>query len=127
MDTSKLIEIHKQISELRKKANNTDSKKETYQIEKEIKDLQYDFEKVMDNLLDELPGEIELRARVNKLIYYDTWDFKSWIAGELLERDNIEDLDIMKELKTSIEEEFDPSYEIDDEDVTIEFVDDKYK
>ena len=127
MDTSKLIEIHKQISELRKKANNTDSKKETYQIEKEIKDLQYDFEKVMDNLLDELPGEIELRARVDKLICYDTWDFKSWIAGELLERDNIEDLDIMKELKTSIEEEFDASYEIDDEDVTIEFVDDKYK
>lgn len=127
MDTSKLIEIHKQISELKEKSNTTDSKKETYQIEKEIKALQHDFEIVMDNLLDELPGEIALRARVDKLVYYDTWDFKSWIAGELLERDSIEDLDIMKELKTSVEEVFDASYEIDDGDVIIEFVDDEYK
>lgn len=127
MDISKLKELHKQISELRKKADSTDSKKETHQIEMEIKPLEYEFESALDDILDELPDEIDLRVKVNKIVHYDTWDFRSWIGDNLLQRDNLDNLDIMEELKTSINEDFDAIYPIDNEDVTVEFIDAKYK
>ena len=127
MDISKLKEIHEQIQELREKADRTDSKKETRAIEREIKTLELEFDDEVDNILEEIPDEIELRIKVNKVVTFDTWDFKSWIGDNLLERSDLEDLDIIKELKASINEDFDPSYEIDNEDVTVEFEDDRYK
>lgn len=127
MDISKLKEIHNRIQELRLQADKTDSKKETKTIEKEIRILELDFDNEVDNLLKEIPDEIELRIKVNKVVKFDTWDFKSWIGDNLLERSNLDDLDIMKEFRASIDEDFDPSYEIDNEDITIEFEDDKYK
>lgn len=127
MDISKLKEIHESIEELRRKADSTDSKKETKALEKEIKSLELDFENEIDNILEGIPDEIELRLKVNKVIKFDTWDFKSWIGDNLLERDDIEDLDLIKELKTSIDEDFDASYEIDNCDVIIEFEDERYK
>ena len=127
MDISKLKEIHEQIQELREKADRTDSKKETRAIEREIKTLELEFDDEVDNILEEIPDEIELRIKVNKVVRFDTWDFKSWIGDNLLERSDLEDLDIIKELKASINEDFDPSYEIDNEDVTVEFEDDRYK
>lgn len=127
MDISKLKEIHNRIQELRLQADKTDSKKETKTIEKEIRILELDFDNKVDNLLEEIPDEIELRIKVNKVVKFDTWDFKSWIGEDLLERNNLDDLDIMKEFRASIDEDFDPSYEIDNEDITIEFEDDKYK
>ena len=127
MDISKLKEIHEQIQELREKADRTDSKKETRAIEREIKTLELEFDDEVDNILEEIPDEIELRIKVNKVVKFDTWDFKSWIGDNLLERSDLEDLDIIKELKASINEDFDPSYEIDNEDVTVEFEDDRYK
>ena len=127
MDISKLKEIHKQIQELRLQADKTDSKKETRAIEREIKTLELAFDNEVDNLLEEIPDEIELRIKVNKVVTFDTWDFKSWIGDNLLERSDLEDLDIIKELKASINEDFDPTYEIDNEDVTVEFEDDRYK
>jgi hypothetical protein len=127
MDISKLKKIHSQIQELKEKADIIDSKKETRAIEKEIKALELDFDNEVDNLLEDIPDEIELRIKVNKVVKFDTWDFKSWIGEDLLERNNLDNLDIIKELKVSIDEDFDPSYEIDNEDVTVEFEDDKYK
>ena len=127
MDISKLKEIHEQIQELKEKADRTDSKKETRSIEREIKTLELEFDNEVDNILEEIPDEIELRIKVNKVVKFDTWDFKSWIGDNLLERSDLEDLDIIKELKASINEDFDPSYEIDNEDVTVEFEDDRYK
>ena len=127
MDISKLKEIHEQIQELKEKADRTDSKKETRSIEREIKTLELEFDNEVDNLLEEIPDEIELRIKVNKVVTFDTWDFKSWIGDNLLERSDLEDLDIIKELKASINEDFDPSYEIDNDDVTVEFEDDRYK
>lgn len=127
MDISKLKEIHEQIQELREKADRTDFKKETRAIEREIKTLELEFDDEVDNILEEIPDEIELRIKVNKVVKFDTWDFKSWIGDNLLERSDLEDLDIMKELKASINEDFDPSSEIDNEDVTVEFEDDRYK
>lgn len=127
MDISKLKEIHEQIQELREKADRTDSKKETRAIEREIKTLELEFDNEVDNILEEIPDEIELRIKVNKVVKFDTWDFKSWIGDNLLERSDLEDLDIIKELKASINEDFDPTYEIDNEDVTVEFEDDRYK
>lgn len=127
MDISKLKEIHNRIQELRLQADRTDSKKETKTIEKEIRILELDFDSEVDNLLEKIPDEIELRIKVNKVIKFDTWDFKSWIGDNLLERDNLDDLDIIRELKISIDEDFDPSYEIDSEDVIVELEDDEYK
>ena len=127
MDISKLKEIHEQIQELREKADRTDSKKETRAIEREIKTLELEFDDEVDNILEEIPDEIELRIKVNKVVKFDTWDFKSWIGDNLLERSDLEDLNIIKELKASINEDFDPSYEIDNDDVTVEFEDDRYK
>ena len=127
MDISNLKKIHNQIQELKEKADRTDSKKETRAIEKEIKALELDFDNEVDNILDEIPDEIELRIKVNKVVRVDTWDFKSWIGDNLLERSDLEDLDIIKELKASINDDFDPAYEIDNDDVTVEFEDDRYK
>lgn len=127
MDISNLKKIHSQIQELKEKADRTDSKKETRAIEKEIKALELDFDNEVDNILEEIPDEIELRIKVDKVVKFDTWDFKSWYGDNLLERSDLDNLDIIKELKISIDEEFDPSYEIDSEDVTVEFEDDKYK
>ena len=127
MDISTLQELHKQITELRKRANETDSKRETHEIELKIKDLELEFESALDNILDQFPDEIELRLRVNKIVKYDIWDFRSWIGDALLQRVSLEDLDIMKELRESINEDFDPTYEIDSDDVLVEFADDKYK
>ena len=127
MDISTLQELHKQITELRKRANETDSKRETHEIELKIKDLELEFESALDNILDQFSDEIELRLRVNKIVKYDIWDFRSWIGDALLQRVSLEDLDIMKELRESINEDFDPTYEIDSGDVLVEFADDKYK
>lgn len=127
MDISNLKKIHNQIQELKEKADRTDSKKETRAIEKEIKALELDFDNEVDNVLEEIPDEIELRIKVNKVVKFDTWDFKSWIGDNLLERSDLEDLDIIKELKSSINDDFDPAYEIDNDDVTVEFEDDRYK
>ena len=127
MDISNLKKIHNQIQKLKEKADRTDSKKETRAIEKEIKALELDFDNEVDNILDEIPDEIELRIKVNKVVRFDTWDFKSWIGDNLLERSDLEDLDIIKELKASINDDFDPAYEIDNDDVTVEFEDDRYK
>lgn len=127
MDISNLKKIHNQIQELKEKADKTDSKKETHAIEKEIKALELEFDNEIDNALEEIPDEIELRIKVNKVISFDTWNFKAWIADNLLERSNIEDLDIIKELKASINDDFDPAYEIDNDDITVEFEDDRYK
>lgn len=127
MDISKLKEIHEQIQELKEKADRTDSKKETRAIEREIKTLELEFDDEVDNILEEIPDEIELRIKVNKVVTFDTWDFKSWIGDNLLERSDLEDLDIIKELKASINDDFDPAYEIDNDDVTVEFEDDRYK
>lgn len=128
MDTSNLKKIHNQIQELKEKANRTDSKKETRVIEKEIKTLELEFDNEMDNILEEIPDEVELRIKVNKVVKFDISYFKSWIGENLLEeRSDLEDLDIIKELKASINDDFDPTYEIDSDDVTIEFEDDRYK
>ena len=127
MDISKLKELHAQIVELRKKSDATDSKRETYQIQREIDSLENEFEDVTYELLDEIPNDIDLRITVNKVVPFDTTDFKSWIVGTLLERYNLDDLDLIKELKESIKEDFDPLYEIDNEDVNVEFEDVRYK
>ena len=127
MDISKLKEIHSQIAELEDKASATDSKKETYKIEQEIRALKREFEEILDNGLEEIPDQVELRLKVNKVVKFDTFDFKSWLCDDLLERDSLEDFDVNKELKVAISEDFDPTYEIDYEDVTVEVEDDRYK
>lgn len=128
MDISNLKKIHSKIQELKEKANKTDSKKETRIIEEEIKTLEVEFDNEMDNILEEIPDEVELRIKVNKVVKFDISYFKYWIRDNLLEeRSDLEDLDIIKELKASINDDFDPTYEIDYDDVTIEFEDDRYK
>lgn len=128
MDISNLKKIHNQIQELKEKANKTDSKKETRIIEEEIKTLEVEFDNEMVNILEEIPDEVELRIKVNKVVKFDISYFKYWIRDNLLEeRSDLEDLDIIKELKASINDDFDPTYEIDYDDVTIEFEDDRYK
>lgn len=127
MDISKLKELHAQIVELRKKADATDSKRETYQIQREIDALESKFEDVTYELLDEIPNDIDLRITVNKVVPFDTTDFKSWVVDNILQRDDLEDLDLIEELKESVKEDFDPLYEIDTDDVNVEFEDARYK
>ena len=127
MDISNLKKIHNQIQELREKADKTDSKKETRAIDKEIETLEPKFIDELDSLLEEIPDEIELRIKVNKIVKFDTWDFKSLLEENLLIRSNLEDFDIIKELKTYINDDFDPIYDIDYKDVTVEFEDARYK
>jgi hypothetical protein len=127
MDISKLKELHTQIAELRKKADATDSKRETYQIQREIDALESEFEDVTYELLDEIPDDIDLRITVNKVVPFDTTDFKSWVVDNILQRDDLEDLDLIEELKEAVKEDFDPLYEIDNDDVNVEFEDVRYK
>lgn len=127
MDISKLKELHAQIVELRKEADATDSKRETYQIQREIDALESKFESVTYELLDEIPDDIDLRITVNKVVTFDTTDFKSWIVGTLFERNSLDDLDLIEELKESVREDFDPLFEIDTNDINVEFEDARYK
>lgn len=119
MDISKLKNLHSQIEELRERADATDSKKETYLIQRKIKELENNLESTAYDILDEIPDNIKLRLTVNKVINYDTTDFKNWMIDSLLERDNLDDLDIMEELKISIEDDSNCFYYLDSDDVNI--------
>jgi len=127
MDISKLKELHSQILELKKKAEATDSKRETRLIEREINTVELDFYDELYKLIDEIPDKIELRIKVDKVVSFETYDFTSWIENDLLERESLDNLNIIEELKIAIDEDFDPLYEIDNNDVSVEFKDDRYK
>lgn len=127
MDISKIQEIHNKISELEKKAIETDSKKETHELEIQIRKLQDKFLDNLEEVLKEIPDKIKLKITVNKTVDFDTWDFKSWIADELLQRRDISDLNLIDELMISIKEDFDPSYEIDSGDINVIIDDDRFK
>lgn len=127
MDISKLKELHSEITELKKRAEATDSKKETYNLNKERIKLENKFKILAYDILDKIPDDLDIRVTVNKVIPYDTTAFKSWIVNILLDKSDINDLDLIEELKTSIDEDFDPVYEIDNEDITITIEDDRLK
>lgn len=127
MDISKLKELHAKIVELRDRIEETDSKKETLELQRKLDSLTSDFEDVAYELLDEIPDEINLKLTVSKIVDYDTTFVKDDIIDNILERDNIEDLNIVEELKDAIIENYYPTDYIYDEDVNIEVVDDRLK
>lgn len=127
MNTSKLQEIHAKIVELRDRIEETDSKKETRELQKELDSLISDFEDVACKLLDEIPDEINLKLTVNKIVDYDITFIKDDVIDNILEKDNIEDLDIIEELKDTILESYYPTDYIYDDDVNIEIADVRLK
>ena len=127
MDISKLKELHTKIVELRDRIEETDSKKETLELQKELDSLTSDFEDIACKLLDEIPDEISLKLTVSKVVDYDTTFDKEDIIGNILERDNIEDLNIVEELKDAILEGYCPTDYIYDDDINVEVVDDRLK
>lgn len=127
MDISKLKELHAKIVELRDRIEETDSKKETLELQRELDSLTSDFEDVACELLDEIPDEINLKLTVNKIVDYDTTFVKEDIIDNILERDDIEDLNIVEELKDAIFENYYPIDYLYDDDVSVEIADDRLK
>jgi len=127
MDTSKLKQIHKSIITLENKIKETDSKKESRELEKQIDNLESEFDNVLDGVLKDFPTEVPLKIKVDKVVDFDITDFRSYILEKLLIREDISNLDLNKELKNWIKEIFEASYEIDDSDITVEFIDNEYK
>jgi hypothetical protein len=127
MDISKLQELHKQILSLEKEARETDSKREAFRLNMEVRTLQREFQDLVDKIVIELPEEVNVRIKVNKVVKFDTTDFKEWIGDSLLQRSSLEDLDFYKELKDCINEDFDPEYELGYNDIAFEIEDDRFK
>lgn len=127
MDISKLKELHAKIVEVRDRIEETDSKKETLELQRELDSLTSDFEDVAYELMDEIPNEINLKLTVSKIVDYDTAFVKDDIIDNILDRDNIEDLNIVEELKDAILENYYPTDYIYDEDVNVEIADDRLK
>lgn len=127
MDTSKLKQIHKSIITLENKIKETDSKKESRELEKQIDNLEFEFDDVLDEVLKDFPTEVPLKIKVDKVVDFDITDFRCNMLEELLIREDISNLDLNKELKNWIKENFEASYEIDDGDITVEFIDNEYK
>lgn len=127
MDISKLKELHTEIVELRDRIEETDSKKETLELQRELDSLTSNFEDVAYKLLDEIPDEINIKLTVNKIVDYDTTFVKEDIIDNILERDDIEDLNIVEELKDAILENYCPIDYIYDDDLSVEIADDRLK
>lgn len=127
MDTSRLKQIHKHIITLENKVKETDSKKESRRLEKQIEDLESEFEDALDEVLEDFPTEVTLKIKVDKVVDFDITDFRYNVLEELLIREDISDIDLNRELKNWVKENFEASYEIDDSDITIEFIDNEYK
>ena len=127
MDIVKLKELRSKIDELKVKARETDSKKETFKIEQEIRSLAREFEELVDASMPEIPDDVKVHIKVDKVITFDTSDFKSWLADDMLERLDLEGFDLKKELREAINEDLDPEYEIDYADITVTIEDDRLK
>lgn len=127
MDISKLKELHSKIKELKDRIEETDSKKESKVLEREADLLEMEFEDVLDNILSEIPDEVTLELTVKKVVSYDTSSFKDWIVSTLLGRDNINDLDLIQELKENIDEDYYPIDDVDNFDIKVKIVDDRLK
>lgn len=127
MDLSKIKELHSQIVELKDKAEATDSKRETRKIQMQIDNLENELENLVYNFLEEVPEEIDLRIQTNKVVSYDTSEFKDYIMDMILNEGNFEDLDINGELLDYIQDSYDIFDAINNSDIIVSIDDDRCK
>jgi hypothetical protein len=127
MDISKIKELHSQITKLKNKAEATDSKRETREIQMQIDNLENELEDLVYNSLKEIPEEIDVRIQTDKVVSYDTYEFKDYIMDMILTENNLENLDINRELLEYIQDSYDLFDAINNSDLTISIDDDRYK
>jgi len=127
MDTSKLQELHAEIVKLRNKIEDTDSKKETSELQRQLDSLEDEFEDVAYELLNEIPDEIELRLTVDKVVDYDTAFVKDDVVSNLLEMSDISGINLVEELQDAIINSYYPADYIYDEDIDVEIADDRFE
>lgn len=113
--------IKSRIEELRKLANNTDSKKEDLEYRREIKRLIRQLEDYTDELINKVPETIKLRIKVDKIITYDTDNFKSYLYDYIGDSANY-DINIDEELMEYIKDYMyiDDYLDFDDYDIKVD-------
>lgn len=126
MDLSKIKELHSQFIELKNKAEATDSKEETREIQIQINNLENKLEDLIYDSLKEIPEDLDLRIQVNKIVSFDTSIFKDDLIDLILNSDNLESLDIKRELMEYIQDSYPADY-IYNNDVIVTIDDDRYK
>lgn len=112
MDIQKTI---KKIDELTQLANRTDSKKEDFEYRQKIRALARQLEEEVDKKLDAFPATVKIHIKVDKVIEYDTFDFKSWLRSYMDDTDQY-DVDLDKEFEDYFHENFYPEDYIDSYD-----------
>ena len=100
-------EIINKIKELRKLANETDSKKKDLEYRIEIKRLFRQLENYFDEQIKNFPDTVNITIKLNKNISYDTSYFKDWFMNYLEEHEyDIPDFNIKEQLEDYLKEDF---------------------
>ena len=100
-------EIIDKIKELRKLANETDSKKKDLEYRIKIKKLARQLEDYFDEQIKNFPDDITIIVKLNKKVSYDTSHFKDWLMDYLEDQEyNIPDLNIKEQLEDFLKEDF---------------------
>lgn len=100
-------EIIDKIKELRKLANETDSKKKDLEYRIEIKKLSRQLENYFDEQIRNFPDTVDITIKLNKTISYDTSNFKDWLMDYLEDNGyDIPDFNIKEQLEDYLEENF---------------------
>jgi len=100
-------EIIDKIKELRRLANETDSKKEDLEYRMEIKKLSRQLEDYFDEKIKSFPNMVDITVKLNKKISYDTSYFKDWLMSYLEEYEyDVPDFNIKEQLEDYLKEDF---------------------
>lgn len=98
-------EIIDKIKELRKLANETDSKKKDLEYRIEIKKLSRQLENYFDEQVKNFPNTVDITIKLNKKISYDTSYFKDWFMDYLEDNGyDISNFNIKEQLEDYLKE-----------------------
>lgn len=100
-------EIIDKIRELRKLANETDSKKKDLEYRIEIKKLSRQLEDYYDEQIKNFPDSVDITITLDKKVSYDTSYFKDWFMSYLEEHEyDVPDLNIREQFEDYVKEDF---------------------
>jgi len=100
-------EIINKIKELKKLANETDSKKKDLEYRMEIKKLVRQLEDYFDEQINNFPDNVTIVIKLNKAVSYDTSAFKDRLMDYLEEYEyDMPDFDMKEQLDDFLREDF---------------------
>ncbi len=113
-------EIINKIKELKKLANETDSKKKDLEYRIEIKKLVRQLEDYFDEQIRNFPDTVDITIKLNKTVSYDTSAFKDRVMDYLEEYEyDVPDFDMKEQLNDFLREDFYVEDHVYDDDYEI--------